>query len=220
LASFFPSTKDAARRLVEEFHGEDYYNIFPSYLFSDSDDALSFRGLLDQGWSKLAANLSSSAPQDQSTTQMPLTIYDVFLGGSCGNTIWRSSIVIPYLKKRSITYYDPQKPTWSENLIYEEMIAKENSRLFLFVLDPGTINATSFLEIAYLAARKSPRLVVVFLGKREWSDKAHPMDLPDRIRTCNLLEAILTRHSVPMLNSIEVSLSSWILYLKGLDRLS
>lgn len=114
--------------------------------------------------------------------------------------------MIPYLKKRAITYYDPQRPVWNENLIYEEALAKENSKLFLFVLDPGTINATSFLEIAYFAARRAPKLVVVFLGKREWSDKAHPMDLPDRIRTCNLLEAILTRHSVPMLTSINVSL--------------
>ncbi|KAI6209046.1 hypothetical protein M3Y96_00179600 [Aphelenchoides besseyi] len=131
-----------------------------------------------------------------------LPAYDIFLGGSCGNTVWRREIVIPYLKKRSITYYDPQRPVWNENMIHEEQIAKENSKLFLFVLDPGTINATSFIEIAYFAARKAPKLVVVFLGRREWSDKAHPMDLPDRIRTVNLVEAILKRHDVPMLTSI------------------
>uniref|UniRef100_A0AC34QTD2 Uncharacterized protein n=1 Tax=Panagrolaimus sp. JU765 TaxID=591449 RepID=A0AC34QTD2_9BILA len=132
--------------------------------------------------------------------------YDVFLGGSCGHTVWRAELVIPYLKKRAISYYDPQRPAWSENMIYEEALAKESSRLFLFVLDPGTINATSFLEIAYFAARRAPKLVVVFLGKREWSDKAHPMDLPDRIRTCNLLEAILKRHSVPMMTCINEAL--------------
>jgi hypothetical protein len=133
-------------------------------------------------------------------------LYDVFLGGSCGHTVWRSEIVIPYLKKRAITYYDPQRPVWSENMIYEEALAKESSKLFLFVLDPGTINATSFLEIAYFAARRAPKLVVVFLGRREWSDKAHPMDLPDRIRTIHLLEAILNRHCVPMLTSINEAL--------------
>uniref|UniRef100_A0A915EM57 Uncharacterized protein n=1 Tax=Ditylenchus dipsaci TaxID=166011 RepID=A0A915EM57_9BILA len=207
LSSFFPSTREAARKLVEDFQDEDY-SIFANHIFS-AEDALSFKVFLENGWqsaSRMAANLSVSSNATQPVGSPCLNIYDVFLGGSCGNTIWRSSIVIPYLKKRSITYYDPQRPSWTENLIYEEMIAKENSRLFLFVLDPGTINATSFLEIAYLAARKAPKLVVVFLGKREWSDKAHPMDLPDRIRTCNLLEAILTRHSVPMLNSIEVAL--------------
>lgn len=64
------------------------------------------------------------------------------------NTRYRREIVIPYLKKRAISYYDPQRPVWSENMIQEEQRAKENSRIFLFVLDPGTINATSFLEIA------------------------------------------------------------------------
>lgn len=63
--------------------------------------------------------------------------FDVFLGGSCGSTVWRSEIVklifliiqtfkvIPYLKKRGITYYDPQRPIWSDNMIQEEFQAKE-----------------------------------------------------------------------------------------------
>lgn len=52
-------------------------------------------------------------------------LYDVFLGGSCGNTVWRQDLVIPYLKKRGITYYNPQRSVWSENLIYEEAKAKK-----------------------------------------------------------------------------------------------
>lgn len=72
----------------------------------------------------------------------------------------------------------------------------QNSSLFLFVLDPATVNATSFLEIAYFAARKAPKLLVVFLGKTEWREKAHPEDLPDRLRTCQLLDRILHAHQV------------------------
>ena len=34
-------------------------------------------------------------------------------------------MVIPFLKKRGITYYDPQRSQWNENMIYEESIAKE-----------------------------------------------------------------------------------------------
>ncbi|KAK6035041.1 hypothetical protein COOONC_27454 [Cooperia oncophora] len=132
--------------------------------------------------------------------------YDVFLGGSCGTTVWRRQLVIPFLKKKAISYYDPQRSVWSENMIYEESIAKERSSLFLFVIDPATVNATSFLEIAYFAARKSPKLVVVFLGKAEWKQKAHPYDLPDRNRTCILLDKILDAHNVPMLYSIQDAL--------------
>ncbi|ETN83277.1 hypothetical protein NECAME_07465 [Necator americanus] len=135
-----------------------------------------------------------------------LPMYDVFLGGSCGTTVWRRQLVIPFLKKKAISYYDPQRSVWSENMIYEESIAKERSSLFLFVIDPATVNATSFLEIAYFAARKSPKLVVVFLGKTEWKQKAHPDDLPDRNRTCILLDRILDAHDVPMLYSIQDAL--------------
>lgn len=142
-----------------------------------------------------------TGPKEETPTSSRET-YDVFLGGSCGTTVWRRQSVIPFLKKRGITYYDPQRSFWSENMIYEESIAKESSSLFLFVIDPATVNATSFLEIAYFAARKSPKLVVVFLGKTEWAEKAHPDDLPDRNRTCQLLDRILESHQVPMLHTI------------------
>uniref|UniRef100_A0A915C0R1 Uncharacterized protein n=1 Tax=Parascaris univalens TaxID=6257 RepID=A0A915C0R1_PARUN len=137
----------------------------------------------------------------------PKPLYDVFLGGSCGNTVWRRDQVIPYLEKRAITYYDPQRSVWNEHMINEESVAKENSSLFLFVLDPATVNATSFLEIAHFAARKAPKLVVVFLGRTEWRDRGHPDDLPDRRKTCDLLDAILTMHDVPVLQSIQEALS-------------
>ncbi|VBB32877.1 unnamed protein product [Acanthocheilonema viteae] len=130
----------------------------------------------------------------------PRPIYDVFLGGSCGNT------VIPYLEKRAISYYDPQRSIWNEHMINEESVAKENSNLFLFVLDPATVNATSFLEIAHFVVRKAPKLVVVFLRQAEWKERAHPEDLPDRQRTCDLLDDILATHDVPVLQSIQDAL--------------
>lgn len=86
---------------------------------------------------------------------------------------------------------------------YNEILF-QNSNLFLFVLDPATVNATSFLEIAYFAARKAPKLVVVFLRQSEWKERAYPEDLPDRQRTCDLLDDILTMHDVPVLQSIQV----------------
>lgn len=33
--------------------------------------------------------------------------YEVFLGGSCNPTTWRSEIAIPTLQKLGITYYNP-----------------------------------------------------------------------------------------------------------------
>uniref|UniRef100_A0A914W1F3 Uncharacterized protein n=1 Tax=Plectus sambesii TaxID=2011161 RepID=A0A914W1F3_9BILA len=151
-----------------------------------------------------AAKLARDATSVESTMDKPL--YEVFLGGSCGTTVWRSQQVIPHLKKLGISYYDPQRTEWSEHMINEEAVAKENSRLFLFVLDPTTVNATSFLEIAYFAARRAPKLVVVFLNPQEWNSKGHPTDMSDRHRTCDLLDTILRRHSVPLLHSIDDAL--------------
>lgn len=200
--SSFPSTSQVSSPMdspTESF----------SPLHSNDDDTASLKSWFESGLnsaSKFAQKFNFPILGRPKNSEESEPRYDVFLGGSCGHTVWRAELVIPYLKKRAISYYDPQRPAWSENMIYEEALAKENSKLFLFVLDPGTINATSFLEIAYFAARRAPKLVVVFLGKREWSDKAHPMDLPDRIRTCNLLEAILQRHSVPMMTDINEAL--------------
>uniref|UniRef100_A0A8R1TNU9 Uncharacterized protein n=1 Tax=Onchocerca volvulus TaxID=6282 RepID=A0A8R1TNU9_ONCVO len=150
--------------------------------------------------------LTAKSVGQQVSDLQPRPIYDVFLGGSCGNTVWRRDLVIPYLEKRAISYYDPQRSVWNEHMINEESVAKENSNLFLFVLDPATVNATSFLEIAHFAARKAPKLVVVFLGQSEWKERAHPEDLPDRQRSCDLLDDILTMHDVPVLQSIQDAL--------------
>ncbi|VDN02086.1 unnamed protein product [Thelazia callipaeda] len=150
--------------------------------------------------------LSVKSANEQISDPLSKPIYDVFLGGSCGNTVWRRDLVIPYLEKHAISYYDPQRSVWNEHMINEESVAKENSSLFLFVLDPATVNATSFLEIAHFAARKAPKLVVVFLGQSEWKKQAHPEDLADRKRTCDLLDDILTIHEVPVLHSIQDAL--------------
>lgn len=71
------------------------------------------------------------------------SLYDVFLGGSCGNTVWRQDLVIPYLKKRGITYYDPQRPAWSENLVHEEAVAKEVCIFTINIKAFFTNNSTS-----------------------------------------------------------------------------
>jgi hypothetical protein len=81
------------------------------------------RTWLDSAAARLSFSRSTSTQSESGKEPPPC--YDIFLGGSCGNTVWRRELVIPYLKKRSITYYDPQRPAWNENMIHEEQIAKE-----------------------------------------------------------------------------------------------
>ena len=65
-----------------------------------------------------------------------------------------------------------QVDLWAPQLIEVEENAKQNSAYLLFVIDPTTVNAATFVEIPYLLARGA-NLVIVFLGEREWVSNGH-----------------------------------------------
>lgn len=92
---------------------------------SSVERAHPLRSWLDGATARWSFSRSTSTQSESGGKDPPPPCYDIFLGGSCGNTVWRRELVIPYLKKRSITYYDPQRPAWNKNMIHEEQIAKE-----------------------------------------------------------------------------------------------
>ncbi|KAK0082901.1 hypothetical protein PV325_009668 [Microctonus aethiopoides] len=87
--------------------------------------------------------------------------YEVFLGGSCNPTTWRSEIAIPTLQKLGITYYNPQVSQWGPELIAQEYEAKQTARVLLFVIDNQTRNTAGIIEAAQLAATRRESLVLV-----------------------------------------------------------
>ncbi|KAJ8932967.1 hypothetical protein NQ314_014298 [Rhamnusium bicolor] len=66
---------------------------------------------------------------------------DVFLGGSCNPTTWRTDTAIPELQKYGISFYNPA------------------ASVLLFVIDSQTRSTVGMIEVAYLVA--SGRCVVV-----------------------------------------------------------
>ncbi|XP_072936118.1 uncharacterized protein raw isoform X2 [Epargyreus clarus] len=86
---------------------------------------------------------------------------EVFLGGSCNPTTWRSDIAIPMLKKMGITYFNPQVEDWSTELIEVEHRAKAEARALLFVLDSETRAVAASVEAAHLAAAPRDLLLVL-----------------------------------------------------------
>ncbi|KAG6453625.1 hypothetical protein O3G_MSEX008254 [Manduca sexta] len=86
---------------------------------------------------------------------------EVFLGGSCNPTTWRSDIAIPMLKKMGITYFNPQVEDWSTELIEVEHRAKAAARALLFVLDSETRAVAASVEAANLAAAPRDLLLVL-----------------------------------------------------------
>jgi hypothetical protein len=65
-----------------------------------------------------------------------------------------------------------QVDVWSPALIEEEEEAKQNSEYLLFVIDPTTVNAATFVEIPYLIAKGS-KIVLVFLDLHQWVSNGH-----------------------------------------------
>ncbi|XP_074654378.1 uncharacterized protein LOC141908293 [Tubulanus polymorphus] len=74
---------------------------------------------------------------------------DIFLGGSCGDTNWRTEIAIPLLRKHGISYFNPQTPYWSERYIPIEANIKENCYLLLFIITGDTRATAAMLEAGY-----------------------------------------------------------------------
>jgi len=119
--------------------------------------------------------------------------YEVFLGGSCNPTTWRSDIAIPTLQNLGITYYNPvnnlnslslfsfiiayeilqlnyvsqQVSQWGPELIAQEYEAKQTARVLLFVIDNQTRNSAGIIEAAQLAAIRSESLVLVIYPYRQ-----------------------------------------------------
>ncbi|XP_065170859.1 uncharacterized protein raw isoform X3 [Atheta coriaria] len=85
--------------------------------------------------------------------------FEVFLGGSCNPTTWRTDTAIPELQKHGITYYNPQVSAWAPELVALEHNAKQSACLLLYVVDSQTRSVVGMLEVAYLVA--SGRCVVL-----------------------------------------------------------
>ncbi|KRT80909.1 hypothetical protein AMK59_6224 [Oryctes borbonicus] len=77
---------------------------------------------------------------------------EVFLGGSCNPTTWRTDTAIPELQKHGITYYNPQVSMWAPELVAEEHDAKQSASVLLYVIDSQTRSVGGMIEVAYLVA--------------------------------------------------------------------
>ena len=82
----------------------------------------------------------------------------VFLGGTCGNSTWRSELT-PKLDP-SIDAYNPVVPNWTPECQKLEDAHKENDDIVLFVITPETKSPYSISEITRFAIVSPERTVV------------------------------------------------------------
>ncbi|VEN44020.1 unnamed protein product [Callosobruchus maculatus] len=134
---------------------------------------------------------------------------DVFLGGSCNPTTWRTDTAIPELKKHGITFYNPQVSMWAPELVAQEYDAKQRAAVLLFVLDSETRSTVGMIEVAYLVA--SGRCVVVVAqpyerGQRIIGEVISEREYQDLVEAQNVLLDLVRSKGVKIHTNLSTAL--------------
>ncbi|XP_011067784.1 PREDICTED: uncharacterized protein LOC105154151 isoform X2 [Acromyrmex echinatior] len=170
--------------------------------------------LCEQGTAVVPMNASCSLHGDGKGTKHKIgskrMAYEVFLGGSCNPTTWRSDIAIPTLQNLGITYYNPQVSQWGPELIAQEYEAKQTARVLLFVIDNQTRNSAGIIEAAQLAATRSESLVLVIYPYRQGQailgETVSTQEYYDLMNGLLVLQYLMERQRVPIFESVSVAL--------------
>ncbi|KAK6636605.1 hypothetical protein RUM43_010267 [Polyplax serrata] len=139
--------------------------------------------------------------------------YEVFLGGSCNPTTWRTDIAIPELEKMNITYYNPQQvEEWRPELLEVEYQAKENATLMFFVLDNQTRGVSALIEVAHLAGNQRKLILVIqsYTQKNQIICDEHisQKEYEDLKTGQEVLQKLVERQRIPVYSDIKVALKS------------
>ncbi|CAF1333440.1 unnamed protein product [Adineta steineri] len=154
----------------------------------------------------------------QRRSKRQLCQFEVFLGGSCNPTTWRYEQAIPYFQARSISYYNPQVPNWTPDLVEIEHRAKELAPLLFFVIDYSTRSLAAIAEVCYLAARRRNIITVLnpmpedknqikFIQQKKNSNEID--DEHDYKNVCEarrILRKLLRSINVPVFDNVKVAL--------------
>jgi hypothetical protein len=115
--------------------------------------------------------------------------HEVFLGGTCADSVWRKQVSIPMLEQADVSCYNPQlgPGEWSPACIPVEDAAKTGAVCQLFVITAETRGITSMIEAAELIA--SGKRVVLCM-ESQW---VGPCVVDDPVRTAGAIVERLRR---------------------------
>jgi len=139
------------------------------------------------------------------TTEEEMRRRDVFLGGTCGNTTWRSKIAIPMLRKHGLSYFNPQLPEWNTHYIPLEAAIKDSCRLLLYVITADTRGMTSMLEAAHYIGQGCNVVLCIQLienGLEISGEKMTPLAVKDYNRARSYLADLANRDGVPIFEDV------------------
>lgn len=132
----------------------------------------------------------------------------IFLGGACGTTTWRRDIAIPALEAANITYHNPQLGIgeWTTDNEAEEMRAKDEADVLLFVIDDHTRGVASVAEVAYLLAARRPLALAVtdiHKGSRVGDQIIDSTESDDLNRGRIFIRTMAAEQGVPIFQEVE-----------------
>ncbi|XP_076180684.1 uncharacterized protein LOC143153422 isoform X4 [Ptiloglossa arizonensis] len=166
---------------------------------------------------KTAVSMSASRPlhcdgkDNNSKSGSKRMAYEVFLGGSCNPTTWRSEIAIPTLQSLGITYYNPQVSQWGPELIAQEYEAKQTAKVLLFVIDNQTRNSAGIIEAAQLAATRRESLILVIYPYRQGQtilgETVSSQEYYDLMNGLLVLQYLMERQRIPIFESVSIALN-------------
>ncbi len=118
----------------------------------------------------------------------------IFLGGACGETTWRRDVAIPMLEAAGISFHNPQLApgVWTEADEIEDMRAKAEAEVLLFVISEATRGVASVAEVAYLIASGRPLALCLRM-----IPGASP-EIDDLNRGRIFLQTMAAEHDVPV----------------------
>lgn len=127
----------------------------------------------------------------------------IFLGGTCGDSRWRTDEAIPLLEEAGCSYYNPQLApgTWTPELIPIEQRAKEHADCLLFVITADTRGVASMVEATELLS--TGRSMVLVLTPYQQLEDLEPSSVVDDVnRGRKYLQELAARHQCPVLTDV------------------
>ena len=121
----------------------------------------------------------------------------IFLGGACGGSTWRRDIAIPLLEAAGVSFHNPQLApgAWTEGDEIEDMRAKAEAEVLLFVISEATRGVASVAEVAYLIASGRPLALCLRMIPGEGAE------IDDLNRGRIFLQTMAAEHDVPVFSS-------------------
>lgn len=107
-----------------------------------------WKRLLDIARNVLPSGVSHNSMFDCNTEYD--STFDIYLGGSCGDSEWRDNIAIPMIRKYGLSYTNPNVRTeWKYKFIPMQVANREKCRVLLYVITGKTRSLSSMIEAGY-----------------------------------------------------------------------